>query len=114
MSIFELVGFLLMLLFVTLASRELGRVLAVPQLLLVVPLIFFLVLVLQTWKKVPARTLFVLSGLLIVAIYLSMAVAYALSLREPILVTPVAAGIIFIAIQSKLFARDRQNPSKHE
>jgi len=107
MNLLELIGFLLSLACVIFGSRELGRILAIPEAALVIPVIGLLVLLLRVSSKIPPRALLILGSLLAVGSFLSMGIAHALSLREPIFVTPVAAGVLFIAIQSRLFARWR-------
>lgn len=102
MNVFELVGFLFLVALVIFGSRGLGHLLAMPELALVIPVVGFLVLMLRAWKKIPRRALLILSSLLAAASFLSIALARILGLREPILATPVAVGIIFIGIQSKL------------
>src|SRR5215467_7438802 len=107
MNLIEFFGFLLLVVVVIFCSRQLGRVLGMPAAALVIPIIGLFLFLLRWWTRTSTRTLLILAGLLIVTSLLSIAIAHVLSLREPIVAAPGAAGIIFIAVQSKLLPWQR-------
>jgi len=111
MSFFELFGFLLLIALVVLGSRELGHLFALPEAALVIPIVVLFVLVLRIWRKNAARALLIPSIFLVAASLLSIAAAHVFGLRQPIFAAPIAVGIVFIAIQSKLLSRWRVRSS---
>ena len=111
MSLFELLGFLLLIALVVLGSRELGHLFGLPEAALVIPIVALFILVVHIWKKNAARALLIPSIFLVVASLLSIATAHVFGLREPIFAAPIAVGIVFIAIQSKLLSRWRAKRS---
>src|SRR5262245_45059550 len=113
MNVFELVGFLALAVLVILCSRGLGQILGLPAAVAVIPTSGFLLLLLRRFTKISSHGLLFLSSVLILVPLLSIGLASVLGLRDPILATPVAFGLLFIAIQiqGKLLAWRRARPS---
>jgi hypothetical protein len=117
MNLVEFICFLVLAALVILCSGGLGQVLGIPAAAAVIPISAFLVLLLRVLTRVPNRALLVLASLLVLVARVSMGLALTLGLRESIRITPVAAGLVFIAIQSKVLTWRRvkkRNTTKYE
>ena len=117
MNLLEFVCFLTLVAFVVLCSGGLGRVLAIPAAAAVIPISGLLIFLLRLLTKIPTRVLLILSIPLVLVALLSIGLARELGVREAIFATPIAAGLVFIAIQSRLLMWRRAptpNPGKHE
>jgi hypothetical protein len=108
MNLFELGFFLVMVSAVILCSRELGRLIAIPEALAVPLIIGIVALLLRVLTRIRPRTLLYLSALLAAVSLLSMGLAKALDLRESIFMIPVAAGLTLIVIRGALLAKRRR------
>jgi hypothetical protein len=108
MNLFELGFFLVMVSAVILCSRELGRLVAMPEALAVPLIIGILALLLRVFTRIRPRALLYLSALLAAVSLVSMGLAKALDLRESIIMTPVSAGLTLIVIRGALFAKRRR------
>jgi hypothetical protein len=117
MNLLEFLCFLLLAALVILCSRSLGRVFGVPEAALVVPVTCLLVLSLRVFTKISFQRLLILSSLLLSVTLLSMGLAHVLALRDAMFAAPVAAGLVLIAIQSRLWVLRRNKTaslSRHE
>jgi hypothetical protein len=83
-----------------LCSRELGRLVAIPEALAVPLIIGIVALLLRVLTRIRPRTVLYLSALLAAVSLLSMGLAKALDLRESIFITPVAAGLTLIGVRA--------------
>jgi hypothetical protein len=108
MNLFELGFFLVMVGAVILCSRELGRLVAIPEALAVPLIIGILVLLLRVLTRIRPRALLYLSALLAAVSLVSMGLAKALDLRESIFMIPVSAGLTLIVIRGALLAKRRR------
>src|SRR5262249_2535572 len=111
MNLLELGSFLVPVSAVILCSRELGRLIAIPEALAIPPVIGIFALLLRVFTKIRPRALLYFSALLAAVSLISVGLAKALALRESIFVTPVSAGPILIAIRgAQLVRRERKTP----
>jgi hypothetical protein len=108
MNLFELGFFLMMVSAVILCSRELGRLVAIPEALAVPLIIGILVLLLRVLTRIRPRALLYLSGLLATVSLVSIGLAKALDWRESIFMIPVSAGLILIVLRGALLAKSRR------
>ena|SRR5229473_4645560 len=108
MNLFELGFFLVMVSAVILCSRELGRLVAIPEALAVPLIIGILVLLLRVFTRIRPRALFYLSALLAAVSLLSIGLAKALDLRESIYMTPLSAGLALVLVRSAFLAKRRR------
>ncbi|HMF89774.1 MAG TPA: hypothetical protein VKL40_03955 [Candidatus Angelobacter sp.] len=108
MNLFELGFFLVMVSAVILCSRELGRLVAIPEALAVPLIIGILVLLLRVLTRIRPRVLLYLSALLAAVSLVSMGLAKALDLRESIFMIPVSAGLTLIVIRGAVLAKRRR------
>lgn len=108
MSLLEFIFFLAMVSGVILSSRELGRLVDIPEALAVPLIIGILVLLLRVFTRIRPRALLYFSVLLAAVSLVSMGLAKALDVRESIFMTPVSAGLILIVIRGALLAKRRR------
>ena len=107
MNIVEFVAFSLLAAFVMICSRELGHLCSLPEAAAVIPVTGLLVLLFRVVTKISLRRSLILSMFLLVVIIVSMGLAHLLALRDPSFASPVAAGLVVIANQARLWVLRR-------
>jgi hypothetical protein len=112
MNLLEFLGFLTLVVLVVLSSGGLSRVFGISAAVSVIPVSGVAILLLRVLTKIPIRALLILLMLLILVGLFSIGLAHALGVRQSVLVTPVAAGLAFVAIQSGRFAWRRAKTPK--
>lgn len=108
MNLFEFGLFLVMASAVILSSKELGRLVAIPEALAVPLTIGILVLLLRVFTTIRPRALLYFSALLAAVSLLTIGLAKAFDLREWIYVTPLSTGLALIVIRSAPLAKRRR------